>query len=86
MLGIHIHFCFLVYLDYIGDLLEKVFLRRQLYPSLKFAYEYYVFGYKADEPKPLTQSYDQFDKSELVNSRTSRFTQSPHRRGCLNPE
>jgi hypothetical protein len=51
-------------------------LRGQLYPSLKFAYEDYVFGYEADEPMPLTQSYDQFDESELVNSRTSRFTVS----------
>lgn len=60
--------------EYIGDLLDKVFLRRQLYPSLKFAYEDFVFGYKADEPQPLTENYEQFDKTELVNKRGSRYS------------
>ena len=41
---------------------------------LKFAYEdlSFVFGYKADEPRPLTHDNGDFDKNELIN-RTSRF-------------
>mgnify|MGYP003692236295 FL=1 len=59
--------------EYVGILLEKIFQRRRLYPSLKFAYEDFVFGYKADEPRPLTHDYEDFDKNELINRRTSRF-------------
>lgn len=65
---------YLYYPECIGHVLDKVFLRRQLYPSLKFAYEDFVFGYKADEPQPLTENYEQFDKTELVNKRGSRYS------------
>lgn len=47
-LNIDIH-----YSDYIGHLLNKIFWRRQLFSSLKFSYEDFVFGYKTDIPQPL---------------------------------
>lgn len=45
--------------EYIGHLLDKVFLRRQLYPSLRFnlRMEILFFGYKADEPELLTKIF-----------------------------
>ncbi|XP_062579418.1 uncharacterized protein LOC134241368 [Saccostrea cucullata] len=59
--------------EYVGKLLEKIFVRRRHYPSLKFAYDDFVFGHKADEPRPLTHEYEDFDKNELINRRTSRY-------------
>ena len=57
--------------DYIEDLLQRVYRRRDTYKTIALAQQDFRIGF--DQPDPLTNSFQDFDKNTLIQERRSRF-------------